>query len=405
MAPSTFGMFLRAFTFGHIRQLDRVLAEALRRAWALGAGRGRAARHRSRLHHLRGVRQGQTRCRLRLYEEARLPPHPGHPGSTGEVLHVRMRKGAANTDRGAVRFVEELVARVRRARATGELFMRFDSGFWSNATIATLKRLGVGYTMGVRMVKSVVQAVEAIEESAWTPIDYTADGEAEVAECDYQGQRLIVRRTRLVGHQAALWPRWRHFAFVTDLEGDAVEVDAFHRAHATVELAVRDLKEGAGLEHVPPGQFFANAAWLVCAALAHDLIRWTAMLGDIRPRTSSPWPAPCGLASCPYPAGSSVGPGAQRCEPRSSGRGRRLRTAPSTFCEASSSSGVAPHSRSWRTADDFMTALTTEAEFTNPWSSASCLQLMGHPAGAPLVALSIGALDAAGHVADRWNQA
>ena len=92
---------------------------------------------------------------------------------TGEVLHVRMRKGAANTQRGTKRFVEELVARVRRAGATGELIMRFDSGFWSNATIATLERLDVGYTMGVRMVKSVVRAVEAIDESAWTPIDYT----------------------------------------------------------------------------------------------------------------------------------------------------------------------------------------------------------------------------------------
>jgi hypothetical protein len=92
-----------------------------------------------------------------------------------------------------------------------------------------------------------------------------------------------VRRTRLVGRQATLWPQWRHFAFVTDLEGDATEIDAFHRAHATVELTIRDLKEGAGLEHVPSGQFFANAAWLLCAALAHDLIRWSAMLGEITP--------------------------------------------------------------------------------------------------------------------------
>jgi hypothetical protein len=175
------------------------------------------------------------------------------------------------------------VARIRRAGASGELIMRFDSGFWSNATIASLERLNVGYTMGVRMVKSVVKAVDGIDESAWTPIDYTADGEAEVAECDYKGRRLIVRRTRLTGRQATLWPQWRHFAFVTDLEGKAVDLDDFHRAHATVELAIRDLKEGAGLEHVPSGHFFANAAWLVCAALAHDLIRWTAMLGEITP--------------------------------------------------------------------------------------------------------------------------
>ncbi len=104
-----------------------------------------------------------------------------------------------------------------------------------------------------------------------------------MAECTYKGRRLIVRRTRLVGRQATLWPQWRHLAFVTDIGGPAVDVDAFHRAHATVELAIRDLKEGAGLEHVPSGHFFANSAWLLCAALAHDLMRWTVLLGDITP--------------------------------------------------------------------------------------------------------------------------
>lgn len=42
-------------------------------------------------------------------------------------------------------------------------------------------------------------------------------------------------------------------------------------------------KEGAGLEHCPSGNFFANAAWLCCAVLAHDLVRWTARLGEVRP--------------------------------------------------------------------------------------------------------------------------
>jgi len=284
MAPSTLGTFLRAFSFGHVRQLDRVLAEALRRAWSLGAGPGDdrlvidldsticavcgKAKH--------GAGYGYT-------NELGYHPLVATRAGTGELLHVRMRKGSANTQRGTKRFVEELVARLRRAGATGELTMRFDSGFWSNATITTLGRLDVGYTMGVRMVKSVVRAVSTIDEEAWTPIDYTCDGVAEVAECRYNGRRLIVRRTRLVGRQATLWPEWRHFAFVTDLEGDPVDVDAFHRAHATVELAIKDLKEGAGMEHVPSGNFNANAAWLVCAALAHNLIRWTAMLGEITP--------------------------------------------------------------------------------------------------------------------------
>ena len=61
-----------------------------------------------------------------------------------------------------------------------------------------------------------------------------------------------------------------------------MEVDRFHRHHAVVELAIRDLKEGAGLEHVPSGNFHANSVWLQCAVLAHNLIRWTTICGDAR---------------------------------------------------------------------------------------------------------------------------
>ena len=91
----------------------------------------------------------------------------------------------------------------------------------------------------------------------------------------------MVRRTRLTDRrQLKLWPDWRHFAFLTDLSDDAVSIDAFHRNHAVVELDIRDLKHGAGLVHLPSGNFHANSAWLQCAVLAHDLIRWTATVGQ-----------------------------------------------------------------------------------------------------------------------------
>jgi hypothetical protein len=286
MAPSTLGTFLRAFTFGHVRQLDAVIAETLRRAWSAGAGPGDG-----RLvidvdsticevagKHKQGAGYGYTHV---------LGYHPivATRAETGEVLHARMRKGQANTARGARQFIEELIARVRRAGATGELVVRVDSGFWSKDTIATLGRLRVRYTMAVRTGNTAIaRAIAAIDDAAWADIDYTPDGQAQVGECSYRGQRLIVRRTRLTDtRQAALWPEWRHHAFLTDLEGDTVTIDAFHRAHAVVELAIRDLKEGAGLEHCPSGKFFANAAWLACAVLAHNLIRWSADLGDIIP--------------------------------------------------------------------------------------------------------------------------
>src|SRR6266536_2227107 len=91
--------------------------------------------------------------------------------------------------------------------------------------------------------------------------------------------RLVVRRTRLVGAQAELFPNWRYHAFVTDRVGTTVWLDQDHRRHAVVELCIRDLKAGVGLRHCPSGKFNANAAWLVAATLAHNLLRWIAAIG------------------------------------------------------------------------------------------------------------------------------
>jgi hypothetical protein len=286
MAPSTLGTFLRSFSFGHVRQLEAVVGMALARAWALGAGPsgGRLV-----------IDIDSTICKVtgKLKQGAAfgytkvLGYHPilATRADTGEVLHARMRKGSANTQRGTKRFVEELIARVRRAGAVGEIVARFDSGFWSNDTITTLGRLDVRYTMAIRTTTKGIDAViAAIDETAWLDIDYTLDGQAQVAETTYKGRRLVVRRTRLTDtRQARLWPNWRHFGFLTDLDGDIVALDAFHRQHAVVELAIRDLKEGAGLEHIPSGHYNANSAWLQCAVLAHNLMRWTTTIGQIAP--------------------------------------------------------------------------------------------------------------------------
>jgi hypothetical protein len=283
MAPSTLGTFLRSFSFGHVRQFEKVIGQSLTRAWSLGMGPGEHllvvdidSTIREVFGRLKGgAAYGYTKV---------LGYHPilATRADTGEILHARMRKGSANTQRGTKRFVEELVARLRRAGATGKIVMRFDSGYWSNDTIKVLNRLGVSFTMAVRTgTKAIDTAIGDIDESSWVTIAYPLGGEAAVAECDYKGRRLIVRRTRLVGPQAQLWPQWRHFAFLSDLAGTAVDLDAFHRRHAVVELCIDDWKEGAGMEHCPSGDFSANAAWMCCAVLAHNLIRWSAKLGEL----------------------------------------------------------------------------------------------------------------------------
>jgi len=279
-APSTLGTFLRAFTFGHVRQLDRVLAESLSRAWLAGAGPGEA-----RLvvdvdsfvgevygYEKQGAGYGYTHTRG-------YHPIVATRSGTGEVLHIRARKGSANTSRGALRFVEELIPRVQRAGATGSKLLRADSGFWNKKIMARLERAGWLYSIGVRQQKHIKAAITAIADQDWQTLeDYPDGGEAQIAQTMLGRQRLIVRRTRLIGAQAELWPDWRHFAFLTNRTDPLELVEAEHRGHAVVELAIRDLKDQA-LKHFPSGKFVANAAWTVIAALAHNLLRWTTLIG------------------------------------------------------------------------------------------------------------------------------
>jgi hypothetical protein len=175
--------------------------------------------------------------------------------------------------------VNELIPRLRRAGATGPLTLRADSGFHSKKVIAALRRHDVRFSITVNQNQAVRAAIATINEDSWVDIEYPEGGEAQVAETTYQGQCLVVRRTRLLGPQAELWPDWRHHAFLTDRVGSAVDLDADHRRHAVCELAIRDLKEGSGMNHCPSGRFFANAAWLVIAVLAHNLLRWVASIG------------------------------------------------------------------------------------------------------------------------------
>jgi hypothetical protein len=279
-APSTLGTFLRAFTFGHVRQLDALLGHAIERAWRAGAGPG-DRRLVIDVDSFVGEVCGRLKQGAAYGYTQLLGYHPilATRADTRETLHIRLRKGSANTQKGILRFTEELIARITRAGATGVKLLRADSGFWNTKIFERLERAGWQYSIGVRMIKTVRAAVDAIDEDAWKKVaDYPDDGEAQIAEAVYRGRRLIIRRTRLLGAQAELWPDWRHFAFITNRTDDIALVEAEHREHAVVEQVIADLKDQA-LAHFPSGHFNANGAWTVLAALAHNLLRWTQLLG------------------------------------------------------------------------------------------------------------------------------
>jgi hypothetical protein len=290
-APSTLGTFLRSFRWGHVRQLDAVSRRLLARAWGAGAGPGAEpftldldsticetygfAKHGGRHHgytHVRGY-------------------HPllAVAAGTGDVLHARLRGGTANSGRGAGSFLAETIERVRAAGASGALTVRGDSGFFSHAVVAAARKRQVSFSITVRLSAALRQVIEAIPEADWTAIPYWLAGAADVAETTYTPfasyadatpVRLIVRRVRPTpGSQLALLASYDYHAFITDREGDTLALEADHRRHAEIENAIRDLKYGVGLNHLPSGKFGANGAWLAIQVLAHNLARWTARLG------------------------------------------------------------------------------------------------------------------------------
>ena len=202
----------------------------------------------------------------------------------------RLREGRANTARGAAHFLRETVGRVRYAGARGQTH---------GAGPTAASTLIAWYPSAARWMsaspspsaqhKTLHNVIEAIPEDAWTPIPYWMDGAADVAETTYipfQSEpdaapvRLIVRRVKPTpGSQLALFATYSYHGFITDRDGEMLELEADHRRHAEIENAIRDLKYGVGLNHMPSGRFAANGAWLAVQVMAHNLARWTARIG------------------------------------------------------------------------------------------------------------------------------
>jgi hypothetical protein len=285
-APSTIGTWLRGFIWASVRMLDGVSRQVLARAWAAGLGPD--------LDADLTVDFDSTICQV--YGTAKQGAEFGytkvrgyHPllatlVGTGEVLHARMRGGNAGAARGAGSFVRETIRRIRDAGATGALTVRADSAFYSRAFVTACRKHGAAFSVTVDKNTAIRRAIAQIDEAAWVPIPYWLEGGADVAETTYTAfkktkdeieLRLIVRRVRPTpGSQLALDVVFDYHAILTDRTEPMLELEADHRAHAVVELAIRDLKAG-GLAHVPSGKFTANAAWLALAVLSHNLGRWT----------------------------------------------------------------------------------------------------------------------------------
>ncbi|NMR21732.1 IS1380 family transposase [Cellulomonas fimi] len=309
-APSTLGSFLRAFTFGHVRQVDAVASRFL---LALG-------------EHTDVLGDAQDTARVMVdLDDTIIEVHGyqkqgaafGYSGvrglnallatiSTDQVAPViaaqRLRKGSVGSPRGAARLATDTLALIRRSRLAGrDVLMRADSAFYSHTLVTAALKAGANVSITARMDPAVKRAIASIPADAWTTIKYTDAiydeatstwvSKAQVAEIPFTAftskkkseqipGRLVVRRIpdlnpKKGDGQETLFETWRFHAFFTTTPADrldTVAADQTHRAHAIIENVHADLKASA-LAHLPSGVFTANAAWLICAVMAFNLTR------------------------------------------------------------------------------------------------------------------------------------
>ena len=216
--------------------------------------------------------------------------------SCWRLLGTRRRAGKTGSGKGAGRMVAHAVATARAAGVTGQILVRGDSAYGTRAVVRACRRTGAQFSLVWTKNTAVAAAIAAIPEHAWTPVRYPGAvrdpdtgawiSDAEVAEIPYTAfasttdavtARLIVRRVKDARHPDALFPVWRYHPFFTDSTEPVADADITHRRHAIIETVFADLIDGP-LAHMPSGRFGANSAWVLCAAIAHNLLRAAATL-------------------------------------------------------------------------------------------------------------------------------
>jgi hypothetical protein len=307
-APSTLGTFLRAFTFGHVRQLDavasRLLINLTRRAPLLaGAGELAYLDVDDTVKPTFGyAKQGAGRGYTGVKGLNALLAILSTASSRPVIAAARLRKGSTISASGAHRFVADALITAKAAGATGTLVLRADSAFFQSDVIAAVLRRKACFSITARLNSTVRKAIDTIAADAWTTINYTDAiwdhsaqawiSDAEVAEIPFTAfpslakakqvsARLIVRRVPDVNptNQNPLFTVYRHHAVFTNSPLPMLEAEKAHRGHAIVEQVIADLKNGP-LAHLPSGQFWANSAWLVLAAIAFNLTRTAGTLAS-----------------------------------------------------------------------------------------------------------------------------
>jgi hypothetical protein len=303
-ACATLGQLLREFTHGHSLQLASVardhLVNLIQHSDLLPGIEDRVFVDIDSLlrpvygHAKQGASYGHTKIAGKQVLRKGLSPlattistEHGAPVVAG----IRLRAGKANSGKGAASMVREAITTARAAGAVGEILVRGDCAYGNSAVVGACVKAGASFSVVLTKDPAVSRAIASIPDDAWTPVHYPGAvvdpdtgeliSDAKVAEVEFTAfastkhpvtARLIVRRVRDRAKQDELFSAWRYHPFLTDNTEPIAAADITHRRHAIIETVFADLIDGP-LAHQPSGSFAANAAWAICAAITHNLLR------------------------------------------------------------------------------------------------------------------------------------
>jgi hypothetical protein len=318
-APSTLGSHPRSCTWGNVRRLDKAhrgFLAALARDPRLLPGREAltfaaidSAQKRVYGCQKEGAAFGHAKIAGKSLPARGLNPLISvisTPLAAPVLGPVRLRGGSAGSARGAAGLAAEATGTARNCGCTGMIVVRMDSAYYNAAVIRTIRRSRAYFPVTAPMNSGIRAAIAGTGDD-WTAVEYPQaiwDDQldclvcgAEVAEIQYAAfasrkkseqvtARLIVRRVRARNDRAAegmdeLFPVWRYHAVFSGSPFELAQAEGRHRGHAIVEQVIAGLYAGA-LARLPSGHSGADSAWLVIAAMAHNLLRAAGTLAGRR---------------------------------------------------------------------------------------------------------------------------
>lgn len=277
-APTTAGETLRKFAFGHIRQLEQVIAQAILLAEKLRGGVEAITLDLDSSifpaygYLKEGVRYGYRKIKgfhplLCFWAETRL------------LIGARLRAGNRHTADGAVSLLRLCLERLPKDRVVR---LRMDAGFYAREIVEFLLARGLEFSISARLTDALRRAVEHLPETAWKA--YPWEEGTEWAEFTYKPSgwprpfRLLVKRQPLYQGSQLLLGEYFYTPAITNRRGAGSSLLKHHLARGGSENYIEEFKNGLGARLFPSQQFLANSAWLVLAQLAYNLGQWFKLL-------------------------------------------------------------------------------------------------------------------------------